>query len=90
MQTTKILENTTDQDINVLGVGVIKAHDRISVTTEYHAPVNLINYPGVIDVLAEEAKGVPAQAPQTPPQAAAPAPQPGLEGNLEANKVEGK
>jgi hypothetical protein len=65
MQTTKIYENTTDKAVNVVGVGIIKPHDRISVSTEYHAPVNLINFPGVIDVLEEEAKGTLAKAPQT-------------------------
>jgi hypothetical protein len=72
-QTTKIYENTTDKPVNVIGVGVIEAHDRISVTTEYHAPVNLVNYPGVVDVLAEEAKGTPAVAPKQEAAAAAPA-----------------
>jgi hypothetical protein len=57
MQTTKIYENTTDKAVNVVGVGIIEAHDRISISTEYHAPVNLVNFPGIIDVLAEEANG---------------------------------
>lgn len=64
MPTVKIYENTTDEPVNVVGVGVIPAHDRVSVTADFHAPVNLANYPGVIDVLAEEAKhqNTPAQS----------------------------
>jgi len=77
-QTTKIYENTTAQPINVLGVGVIPPYDRLSITTEYHAPVNLANYPGVIDVLADEAANGPAPSAedrakaQNPVQVAAP------------------
>jgi hypothetical protein len=66
MQTTKMYENTTDKPINVIGVGMIEAHDRISITAEYHAPVNLANYPGIVDVLAEEAAGNQAVAPEAP------------------------
>jgi hypothetical protein len=54
MATTKIYENTTNESVDMIGVGVIPAHDRISVTSEFPAPVNLENYPGVIDVIAEE------------------------------------
>lgn len=74
MVTTKIYENRTDKSVNVVGVGVIQAHDRISVTTEFHAPVNLVNYPGVVDVLAEEAAGKPAVAPEAPKAAPVQAP----------------
>ena len=82
-QTTRVYENATDKPINVIGVGVIQPHDRISVTTEFHAPVNLANYPGVIDVLAEEAKGVPAVAPlgAKPADMPNPAPQTQVEEN---------
>lgn len=52
MITTKIFHNTTNQAVNVLGVGEIQAHDHISVTTEYHQPVVLDNYPGVVEVTA--------------------------------------
>lgn len=50
MQITKLYENVTGQDIDVLGVGVVPANDRLSVTSEYPTPVNLVNYPGVIEV----------------------------------------
>jgi len=79
MPTTKIYENTTDQPVNVIGVGIIPAHDRISITTEFHMPVNLANYPGVIDVLAEEAKDIPAQAPVSAPAPESPASQADLQ-----------
>jgi predicted deacetylase len=55
MQTTKVYENTTEETVNIIGVGDIEPHGRISITSDFHAPVNLANYPGVVDVLAEEA-----------------------------------
>ena len=90
-QTTKIYENTTAQPVNVLGVGVIQPHDRISITAEYHAPVNLANYPGVIDVLAEEAAGTLAEKTtigQDMAIAGQPAQTAGMQTSLEAQKVE--
>lgn len=48
--TTKIYHNTTDQNVNVIGVGEIRAHDHVSITTKYHQPVVLENYPGIVEV----------------------------------------
>jgi hypothetical protein len=48
--TTKIFHNTTDEPVMVLGVGEIRAHDHVSVTTKYHQPVVLENYPGVVEI----------------------------------------
>lgn len=48
--TTKIYHNTNDNDILVTGLGVIRAHDHVSVTTKYHQPIVLENYPGVVEV----------------------------------------
>ena len=90
-RTTKIYENTTDKDILIRELGeTIPAHDRLSVTTEYHTPINLINYPGIIDLLAHEAENGPAQAPDASKAVAKPAvpPAPGLEGNLQTDKTE--
>lgn len=53
-QITKVYKNTTKETINVLGVGEIKGGDQVSITTEYQPPVNLANYPGLVDVSAEE------------------------------------
>lgn len=51
---TKIYENTTKQPVTILGVGEISPGERVSVSGEYLPPVNLDNYPGVVDVVAEE------------------------------------
>jgi len=87
-QTTKMYENTTNQPVNVVGIGVIPPHDRVSITAEFHTPVNLVNYPGVIDVLAEEAKGNRAVAPEPLPDSAPVNPAP-MQSNLDVQKVEG-
>lgn len=61
MASTKIYKNTSDQEVNVIGVGILEPAgqpgDQISVTTEYHQPVVLANYPGVVEVVAAEAAG---------------------------------
>lgn len=49
--TTRILHNTTDKPVLIREIPAeIRAHDHVSVTTKYHQPVNLENYPGVVDV----------------------------------------
>lgn len=54
--TTKLYRNDSEEDIDVLGVGVIPAGQQVSLTGE-HLPVVIVeNYPGLVDVLAEEAK----------------------------------
>lgn len=60
-QSTRIYENTTDKEVNVVGLGEIPAHSRISVTAEFHTPVNLENFPGVVDVLAYEDENGPVK-----------------------------
>ena len=54
MITTKVYKNTAKAPIDVLGLGVIKPGEQVSVTGEYHQPVIVENYPGLVDVLAEE------------------------------------
>lgn len=54
MITTKVYKNTSKLPIDVLGLGVIKPGDQVSVSAEYHQPVIVENYPGLVDVLAEE------------------------------------
>lgn len=56
MPIVKIYKNTTKEDINVVGVGLIPAGEQVSLAGEQHWPVVLENYPGVIDVVAEEEK----------------------------------
>lgn len=82
MASTKIFYNTTDEPVAVNGVGEIQPHDHISVTSDYHQPVVLANYPGVVEVTAlspeeqtefyakNETKGdtpAPATNPTVPP-----------------------
>lgn len=50
--TTKQYFNTTDKTINVIGVGEVLPHDRVSIHTQYQPPVVLENYPGLIDLTA--------------------------------------
>lgn len=54
MQTTKIYSNTSDADINVIGIGVIPTGEQVSITTEFQPAVVLENYPGLVDVTAAD------------------------------------
>ncbi len=54
MLTVKIYKNTTAKPVNVIGVGVIEAKSQISVISQYPYPVNLVNYPGIVDLTDEE------------------------------------
>lgn len=67
MPTTKIYQNNSDEAVNVIGVGEIPAGEHISVTSDYHQPVVLANYPGVVEVVEEEQKAAD-EAPQEPAQ----------------------
>jgi hypothetical protein len=87
-QTTRMYENITDKPVNVVGIGVIPPHDRVSITAEFHTPINLVNYPGVIDVLAKEAEGVQIVAPEPLPASAPANPAP-MQSNLDVQKMEG-
>lgn len=51
MVTTKIYQNTTDQDVDLVELALtIPAGEHISLTSAYHRPVVLENYPGVIEL----------------------------------------
>lgn len=52
--TTKIYRNDSKKAMNVLGVGEIPAGEQVSLTSEYPPAVVLANYPGLVDVVAEE------------------------------------
>ena len=54
MISTKVYKNTSKVPIDVLGLGVIEAGEQVSVTGEHHQPIIVENYPGLVDVLAEE------------------------------------
>jgi hypothetical protein len=54
--TTKIYRNDSKETLDVLGIGEIPAGEQVSVTGEYQPQVILVNYPGLVDVLAEEAE----------------------------------
>lgn len=56
MTTTKIYKNTSKKTLNVLGLGELKPGDQLSVSTEYHTPVNFANYPGLVELVEEEQK----------------------------------
>lgn len=49
---TKQYFNTTDKPLNVLGVGEIAPHDRISITTAYPPAIVMENYPGLVEMSA--------------------------------------
>jgi hypothetical protein len=53
-QTTKKYQNTSDQDMSVIGIGTIAAGESVSITTQFQPPVVLSNYPGLVDVTVEE------------------------------------
>ena len=57
---TKVYRNDSSEPISILGVGEIPAGDQVSITSEYQPPVVIENYPGLVDVLAEEAAAAEA------------------------------
>lgn len=54
MSEVKIYSNSTDEDVDVPGVGLIRAGERVSIVSDFHYPVNLTNYPGVEELDANE------------------------------------
>lgn len=56
MATTKVYLNTSDEAIKLKEYGQLEipAGEQISVSTEYHQPVILANYPGLRDITDEE------------------------------------
>lgn len=62
MTTTKIYRNNGKETVNVIGVGEIEAGNQVSITSEYHQPVVLSNYPDIEEVSAE----VQTAEPETP------------------------
>jgi hypothetical protein len=56
----KKYRNTSDKDLNVIGVGLVPAGEEISVISEYQPHVIMENYPGLEDVTDE-------QGPSNPP-----------------------
>lgn len=62
MTTTKIYKNTSKKTVNILGVGEIEPGKQVSITSEYHQPVVLANFPGVVELVDEEQKAADAKA----------------------------
>lgn len=68
MVTTKIYQNNGKATVNVIGLGEIEPGAHISVTSEYHQPIVLANYPDVVELVDEEQKAEAEQpvAPAAP------------------------
>lgn len=47
---TRLYKNTSDKDIDVVGIGEIPAGEQVSVTSDNLQPVMLVNYPMVVDI----------------------------------------
>lgn len=71
MVTTKIYQNNGKETVNVIGVGEIEPGEHISVTSEYHQPVVLSNYPDVVELVEEEQKAE-VEVPAAPVEPTAP------------------
>jgi hypothetical protein len=54
--TTKIYKNTGKKKLDILGLGELKPGEQVSVTTDYHTPIRLESYPGLVELVAEEQK----------------------------------
>jgi hypothetical protein len=68
MVTTKIYQNNGSETVNIIGVGEIPAGETLSVTSEYHQPVVMANYPDVVELVDEEAKADQSTATETQAQ----------------------
>lgn len=52
---TRVYRNDSDQVYDIPGLGEILPGQRVTFHGEFPPPINLINYPGLVDVLEEEA-----------------------------------
>lgn len=55
--TTKIYRNDNDKAYDIPGLGEIGAGERVTFQGEFPPAINLVNFPGLVDVLAEEELG---------------------------------
>lgn len=55
MITTRVYKNTSKEDLIVNG-NEIPAGEQVSITTEYHQPVIVENYPGLKEITDEVAE----------------------------------
>jgi hypothetical protein len=63
MVTTKIYKNSGKQKVSVPVLGVeLKPGEQVSVTSEYHQPLVLENFPGLVELVDEEQKAEAAKA----------------------------
>lgn len=65
----KIYHNTTEEDMNVIGVGVIPAGEKVSVTSEYQPHIVLENYPGLKETSDEPGPEQAAEEDKYPEEA---------------------
>jgi hypothetical protein len=64
---TWVYRNDNKKAYFVDDIGEISAGQRVSVQGEYKPRVNLLNYPGLVDVLAEEEAAANPDLPDAPP-----------------------
>ena len=57
MQITRIYRNDSKESYFIPGLGEIHSGQRVSVMSEAPPAINLLNYPGLVDVIAEEEAG---------------------------------
>ena len=63
---TRMYRNDNNRAYFIPGLGEIGAGERVSFSGEYPPAINFENYPGLVDVLAEEAAGNPRDYEATP------------------------
>ncbi len=69
---TRQYRNDSEQTYIIPGIGEIGPDQRVSIHSEFPPAINLANYPGVVDVIEEEAAGngrdyeLNPEAPYTP------------------------
>lgn len=56
-QITRVYRNDSETSYIIPGLGEIGPDQRVSVTSEFPPPINLLNYPGLVDVHEEESAG---------------------------------
>lgn len=52
--TTKVYKNNGNEPVNIIGVGELQSGEQVSITTEYHQPVVMANYPDVVELTADD------------------------------------
>ena len=71
---TRVYRNDSNQDYTIPGLGEVKAGQRVTFHGEFPPAINLQNFPGLVDVLEEEANGTFKDYEKEPEPAYDPAP----------------